>query len=104
MSELIRREDVQKEIQKSFDDGAFRWQDGKDLMDRINAIPSVDSVPIKFICEVIKYLTKCRNYAQHEETRDTWDEQRQALIMLLHEWDAYNVCGRTGEYGEWNEK
>lgn len=41
MSELIKREDVQREIQASFDGGAFRWQDGQDLMDRINAIPAV---------------------------------------------------------------
>lgn len=40
MSELIRREDVQREIQTSFDGGAFRWQDGQDLMDRINALPT----------------------------------------------------------------
>lgn len=41
MSELIRREDVQREIQASFDGGAFRWQDGQDLMDRINALPTI---------------------------------------------------------------
>lgn len=40
MSELIKRDDVQREIQASFDGGAFRWQDGQDLMDRINAIPA----------------------------------------------------------------
>lgn len=40
MSELIKREDVQREIQASFDGGAFRWQDGQDLMDRINALPT----------------------------------------------------------------
>ena len=40
MSELIKREDAQREIQASFDGGAFRWQDGQDLMDRINAIPA----------------------------------------------------------------
>ena len=40
MSELIRREDVQREIQASFDGGAFRWQDGQDLLDRINALPT----------------------------------------------------------------
>jgi hypothetical protein len=40
MSELIRREDVQREIQTSFDEGAFRWQDGQDLMDRISALPT----------------------------------------------------------------
>lgn len=40
MSELIRRDDVQREIQTSFDEGAFRWQDGQDLLDRINALPT----------------------------------------------------------------
>lgn len=40
MSELIRREDVLNEIQASFNNGAFRWQDGQDLMDRINALPT----------------------------------------------------------------
>ena len=40
MSDLIKREDVQREIQASFDGGAFRWQDGQDLMDRINALPT----------------------------------------------------------------
>ena len=40
MSELISREDVRREIQSSFDGGAFRWQDGQDLMDRINALPT----------------------------------------------------------------
>ena len=40
MSELIKREDVQREIQASFDEGAFRWQDGQDLLGRINALPT----------------------------------------------------------------
>jgi hypothetical protein len=40
MSELIKREDVRRELQASFDGGAFRWQDGQDLMDRINALPT----------------------------------------------------------------
>lgn len=44
--ELIKREDVRREIQHSFDIGAFRWQDGQDLMDRINALPTIDSVPV----------------------------------------------------------
>ena len=39
MSDLIRREDVQREIQASFDGCALGWQDWQDLMDRINAIP-----------------------------------------------------------------
>lgn len=46
MSELINREDVQREIQSSFNLGAFRWQDGQDLMDRINALPIIDAVPV----------------------------------------------------------
>ena len=46
MSELIKREDVCREIQTSFDLGAFRWQDGQDLMDRINALPTIDAVPV----------------------------------------------------------
>lgn len=40
MSELIRREDVQREIQAMFDSGAFSWQEGQNLMDRINALPA----------------------------------------------------------------
>ena len=39
MNELIKREDVQREIQASFDGCALGWQDWQDLMDRINAIP-----------------------------------------------------------------
>ena len=62
--------------------------------------PTIDAVPIKFIDDVIEYLTKCRDYAIHEETKTSWDEQRQTLIMLLHEWAAWNECGRTGKYGE----
>lgn len=65
--------------------------------------PTIDAVPVKFIDEVIEYLTKCRDYAIHEETKTTWDEQRQTLIMLLHEWAAWNECGRTGKYGERRE-
>ena len=54
MSELIKREDVQREIQASFDEGAFRWQDGQDLLGRINALPTAspwhrveDELPVK---------------------------------------------------------
>lgn len=72
---------------------AIEYQDGK-----------CDAVPIQFIHEVIEYLTKCRDNAIHEETQCAWDEQRQTLIMLLHEWDAWNECGRTGKYGEWEEE
>lgn len=63
-------------------------------------LPTIEAVPVKFIDEVIEYLTKCRDYAIHEETKTIWDEQRQTLIMLLHEWAAWNECGRTGKYGE----
>lgn len=40
MSDLIDKEAVQREIQNSFNAGAFRWQDCQDLMDRINALPA----------------------------------------------------------------
>lgn len=66
----------------------------------IDNAPTIEAVPVKFIDEVIEYLTKCRDYAIHEETKTSWDEQRQTLIMLLHEWAAWNECGRTGKYGE----
>lgn len=70
----------------------------------VDDAPTIDVVPVKFIDEVIEYLTKCRDYAQHEACKAAWDEQRQTLIMLLHEWAAWNECGRTGKYGEWSEK
>ena len=44
--ELINREDVRREIQYSFDLGAFAWRDGQYLMDRINALPTIDAVPV----------------------------------------------------------
>lgn len=98
--ELIKREDAIREM--------FRFKGyigfDEDMLYRIeyalNQIPTIDAVPIKFIDEVIEYLTKCRDNAIHEETKTTWDEQRQTLIMLLHEWAAWNECGRTGKYGE----
>ena len=40
MSDLIKREDVQREIQASFDGCALGWQDWQDLLDRINALPT----------------------------------------------------------------
>lgn len=40
--ELIKREDVCREIQRSFD----LWLDGRSLMDRINGLPTVDAVPV----------------------------------------------------------
>lgn len=96
MSELIDREAV-RELIKSYrhsTDVAF------DMEKHLGEIPTIEAVPVKFIDEVIEYLTKCRDYAIHEETKTTWDEQRQTLIMLLHEWAAWNECGRTGKYGE----
>ena len=74
------------------------------IIKQINEMPTIDSVPVKFVREVIEYLTKCRDNAIHEETKTAWDEQRQTLIMLLHELDAWNECGRTGKYGEWKEE
>ena len=53
----------------------------------IDNAPTIDAVPIQFIHEVIEYWAKCRDNAIHEETKCAWDEQRQTLIMLLHEWD-----------------
>ena len=73
------------------------------IIKSIEDAPTIEAVPVKFIDEVIEYLTKCRDYAIHEETKTTWDEQRQTLIMLLHEWAAWNECGRTGKYGERRE-
>ena len=40
MSDLIKREDVRREIQAMFDGGAFSWQEGQNLIDRINEIPA----------------------------------------------------------------
>lgn len=100
MSELIDREAV-REFIKSYrhsTDVAF------DMEKHLGEIPTIEAVPVKFIDEVIEYLTKCRDYAIHEETKTTWDEQRQTLIMLLHEWAAWNECGRTGKYGERREE
>ena len=81
----------------------FRGNDGRPYRDEIDSMPTIEAVPVKFIDEVIEYLTKCRDYAIHEETKTAWDEQRQTLIMLLHEWAAWNECGRTGKYGERRE-
>ena len=74
-----------------------------DFCEWLDDAPTIEAVPVKFIDEVIEYLTKCRDYAIHEETKTTWDEQRKTLIMLLHEWAAWNECGRTGKYGERRE-
>lgn len=82
-----------------------KWRETKEAIKRIVLhMPTIDAVPVKFIDEVIEYLTKCRDCAIHEETKTTWDEQRQTLIMLLHEWAAWNECGRTGKYGERREE
>lgn len=71
-----------------------------DFCEWIDDAPTIDAIPIKFIYEVIEYLEKCRAYAIHEETKTAWNDEAVALIMLLHEWDAWNECGRTGKYGE----
>ena len=99
MSDLIDREAV-REFIKSYrhsTDVAFHMEN------HLDEIPTIEAVPIKFIDEVIEYLTQCRDNAIHAETQTAWDEQRQTLIMLLHEWAAWNECGRTGRYGEWRE-
>ena len=111
MSELIDRSTLGREIPLKV---CLPCPMGEDfeckdcLLDKamgiIEAAPTIDAVPVKFIDEVIEYLTKCRDHAIHEETKTAWDEQRQTLIMILHEWDAWNECGRTGKYGEWKEE
>lgn len=122
MSELIDREAL-KDAVKRYAGEPIKEKDRKcqaiclDILGTIDAqptaslwhgvegeLPTIEAVPIKFIDEVIEYLTKCRDYAIHEETKTTWDEQRQTLIMLLHEWAAWNECGRTGKYGERREE
>ncbi len=108
MSELIDREAL-KDAVKRYAGEPIKEKDRKcqaiclDMLGTIDAQSTIDAVPIKFIDEVIEYLTKCRDNAIHEETQTAWDEQRQTLIMLLHEWDAWNECGRTGKYGERRE-
>ena len=99
MSELIDREAVREFIKsyRNSTDVAFHMED------HLDEIPTIEAVPVKFIDEVIEYLTKCRDYAIHEETKTAWNDEVVALIMLLHEWDAWNECGRTGKYGERSE-
>ena len=106
MSDLIDRGDVLGVITCFFKDLFIEDSNVNcaELEREINRIPTIDAVPIKFIDEVIEYITKCRDYAQHEVCKGAWDEQRQTLIMLLHEWAAWNECGRTGKYGEWKEE
>ena len=106
MSDLIDRGDVLGVISCFFEDSFIEDADVNcaELEREINRLPTIDAMPVKFIREVIEYLTKCRDYATHEETKTAWDEQRQTLIMLLHEWDAWNECGRTGKYGERREE
>ena len=101
MSELIEKRDAYHIITDMV--GLVRRDVLMDAYDTLKKLPTIDAVPIKFIDEVIEYLTKCRDYAIHEETKTSWDEQRQTLIMLLHEWAAWNECGRTGKYGERRE-
>lgn len=102
MSKLIDRKALKDYVSSPSTHPLNEW-DTWGVMSAINKQPAVDAVPVKFIDEVIEYLTKCRDYAIHEETKTTWDEQRQTLIMLLHEWAAWNECGRTGKYGERRE-
>lgn len=99
MSELIKREDA---IKATWQEPSYTdpYNVLTEVRDRINALPTIDAIPIKFIHEVIEYLEKCRDYAIHEETKTAWNDEAVALIMLLHEWDAWNECGRTGKYGE----
>lgn len=96
--------DALKEKAVHYSETEYHFDHDAVEMDDIDDAPTIDAVPIKFIDDVIEYLTKCRDYAIHEETKTSWDEQRQTLIMLLHEWDAWNECGRTGKYGEWKEE
>lgn len=92
--------DALKEKAVHYSETEYHFDHDAVEMDDIDNAPTIDAVPIKFIDEVIEFLTKCRDYAIHEETKTSWDEQRQTLIMLLHEWAAWNECGRTGKYGE----
>lgn len=95
--------DALKEKAVHYSETEYHFDHDAVEMDDIDAAPTIEAVPVKFIDEVIEYLTKCRDYAIHEETKTSWDEQRQTLIMLLHEWAAWNECGRTGKYGERSE-
>lgn len=95
--------DALKEKAVHYSETEYHFDHDAVEMDDIDDAPAIDAVPVKFIDEVIEYLTKCRDYAIHEETKTSWDEQRQTLIMLLHEWAAWNECGRTGKYGERRE-
>lgn len=67
MSDLIDRAAVQREIQNSFNAGAFRWQDGQDLMDRINALPAaprwhrVEEPPKEDGWYMLCYLSRWKN-------------------------------------------
>ena len=110
MSDLIDREALDRAftmLRFNSNGELAHWGDRKDwclhgseIEKLIADAPTIYAVPVKFIREVIEYLTKCRDNAIHEETKTAWDEQRQTLIMLLHEWDAWNEFGRTGKYGE----
>lgn len=103
MSELIDRQALKDYVSSLSTHPLNEW-DTWGVMSAINKQPTIHAIPIQFIQEVIEYLTKCRDNAIHEETQTAWDEQRQTLIMLLHEWDAWNECGRTGKYGEHMEE
>lgn len=66
--------------------------------------PTLDCIPVDFIRQVIDWLEKGRDYATEGMSMECWEEKRQALIMLLHEWDCYVESGCKGKYGERKEK
>lgn len=101
MSDLIKREDVQREIQTSFDGGAFRWQDGQDLMDRINALPTASpwhkvEEPPKHACDCFVCWTTIHDAETGEVTgHGFWCEKGWYEDGLLGEVGFY--CQSRGE-------
>ena len=104
MSDLIDREAVQREIQNSFDAGAFRWQDGQDLMDRINALPAA---PRWVRCEEPpkeegKYWIATKSVVRGWVYETAWYTKNLEHAMLevpvpentagWYNWDGYNDC------------
>ena len=92
MSELIKREDVLREIQTSFDGGAFRWQDGQDLMDRINAIPAAspwhrveDELP-DTPRMVIAYVDQWHIFAAYHSSRGEWKQADGFTVIGVTHW------------------
>lgn len=92
MGELIRREDVQREIQASFDGGAFRWQDGQDLLDRINALPTAspwrrveeEPVPYKWVWGVYSQTVCGKTFRHHKTVRNDGDH------IIDEDWNIYD--------------